>query len=110
MCFWPKINILGQIWINCAVSRWYIELRVSNQNLLGQIWREMSIWFENTFLVVQAYRPETSLLGQIWREMSIWFENTFFVVQAYRLETSLLGQIWREISILGRKHTVLCIT
>ena len=43
-----------------------------------QIWREMSTWFENTFLVVEAYRLENSLLGQIWREMSILVENTKF--------------------------------
>ena len=56
------------------------------------------------------YHLETTYFIQISREMSIWFENTFLVVQAYRLENSLLAQIWREMSILDRKHKVLCIT
>ena len=56
------------------------------------------------------YYLETTYFIQIWREMSTWFENTVLVVQAYRLENSLLGQIWREMSILNRKHKVLCIT
>ena len=51
------------------------------------------------------YDLETTYFIQIWREMSIWFENTFLVVQAYRIENSLLGhQIWRKLSIFGRKH------
>ena len=56
------------------------------------------------------YYLETPYFIQIWREMSIWFDNIFLVLQAYRLENSLLAQIWREMSILGRKHKVLCIT
>ena len=75
--FSNQIDISRQISMNCAVSKWYIELRV---------------------------------LNQIWREISIWLENTFLVVQADRLENSLLPQIWREMSILDRKHKILCIT
>ena len=56
------------------------------------------------------YHLESTYFIQIWRKMSTSFENTFLVVQAYRLENSLLGQIWREMSILGGKHKVLCIT
>ena len=56
------------------------------------------------------YYLETTYFIQIWRQMSTWFENTFLVVQGYRLETSLLGQIGREMSILGRKQKVRCIT
>ena len=56
------------------------------------------------------YYLETTYFIQIWGETSIWFENTFLVVQADRLENSLLAQIWREMSILDRKHKVLCIT
>ena len=58
---------------------------------------------------MQASRLENLLLGQIWREMSIYFENTFLVVQAYSLENSLLGQIWREMSIFVGNHKVLYI-
>ena len=43
------------------------------------------------------YYLETPYFIQIWRKMSTWFENTFLVVRAYRLENSLLGQIWREM-------------
>ena len=51
------------------------------------------------------YHLETAQFIQIWRKMSIWLENTFSVVQAYRIENSLLGhQIWRKLSIFGRKH------
>ena len=50
------------------------------------------------------FHLETTYFIQILREMSIWFENTFLVVQADRLEKSLLAQIWREMSIFGRKH------
>ena len=99
-----------------------------------QIWREMSIWFENTFVVVHAYRLKNSLLGQIWRERSILgrkhkallVQNTQFFVSLRhctvhqnltwnvdlvrnRLKNSLLGQIWRERSILGRKHKALLV-
>ena len=56
------------------------------------------------------YYLKTTYFIQIWRQMSTWFENTFLVVQGYRLETSLLGQIGREMSILGRKQKVRCIT
>ena len=56
------------------------------------------------------YHLETTYFIQIWREISIWLENTFLVVQADRLENSLLPQIWREMSILDRKHKILCIT
>ena len=55
------------------------------------------------------YHLESTHFIEIWRKMSIWFENTFLVVQAYRLENSLLGQIWRERSILGRKHKVFLV-
>ena len=43
------------------------------------------------------YYLETPYFIQIWRKMSTWFENTLLVVRAYRLENSLLGQIWREM-------------
>ena len=43
------------------------------------------------------YHLESTYFIQIWRNMSTSFENTFLVVQAYRLENSLLGQIWREM-------------
>ena len=56
------------------------------------------------------YDLETTYFIQIWREMSIWFENTFSVVQTSTLENSLLGLIWRKMSILGRKHKSPCIT
>ena len=56
------------------------------------------------------YHLETTYFIQIWREMSIYFENTFLVAQAYSLDNSLLGQIWREMSILNWKHKVRCIT
>ena len=56
------------------------------------------------------YYLETPYFIQILREMSIWFDNIFLVLKAYRLKNSLLAQIWREMSILGRKHKVLCIT
>ena len=41
--------------------------------------------------------------------MSTWFENAFLVVQAYSLENALLGQMWGEMSILDRKHKVLLV-
>ena len=75
-----------------------------------QIWREMSTWFENTFLVVQAYKPEIHFEAKSVVKCRFSVENTFLVVPAYRLENSLLGEIWLEMSILGRKHKVLCIT
>ena len=51
------------------------------------------------------YHLETAQFIQIWRKMSIWLENTFLVVQAYRIENLLLGhQIWRKLSIFGQKH------
>ena len=50
------------------------------------------------------YYLETTYFIQIWREMSTWFENTFLVVQAYKPENSLWGQICRKMSIFGRKH------
>ena len=55
------------------------------------------------------YHLDTAQFIKIWREMSIWFENTFSVVQAYRLKNLLLGQMWRERSILGWKHKVLLV-
>ena len=36
------------------------------------------------------YYLESTYFIQIWREISTLFENTFLVVQAYRLENSLL--------------------
>ena len=50
------------------------------------------------------YDVETTYFIQIWGEMSIWFENTFLVMQASALENSLLGQIWPKMSIFSQKH------
>ena len=98
---------------------------------LIQIWREMSNSFENTLLVVQAYRLETFTFRlnltwnvdfgskthkfYVWPRDYIFHTNFtwnvdlvrttyFWYVKAYRLKNSLLAQIWREMSILGRKH------
>ena len=78
-----KNSLLGQIFREISI--------------LGR--KHKFFWFKTRS---SMYHLDTAQFIEIWREMSIWFENTFFVVQAYRLETSLLGQIWREISILGR--------
>ena len=53
----------------------------------------MPIWFQNTFLVEQAYKLEKTLLAQIWREMSKTHSSM------YHLETTYFIQIWREMSI-----------